>query len=168
MTSAQRPSSTPDSPTPSATTVGGAAGDPVTVEGTTEVLPSVVQKVTAFAAREIPGIVALGGSTSRAVGAMRQTLTGNTENTAGIRVELAEQQAHISLDDEIEYGVGARELVRALRRHVPKAVEEIAGVTVVELNVVITDVHLPGADPDADAAGAAPPPGATPPPGPPL
>ena len=159
MTSAS-PGSTPSSPTPTATSVSGAAGDPTTVEGTTEVLPSVVQKVTAYAAREIPGVVALGASASRAVGAVRQTLTGNTENTAGVRVELADQQAHIGLDVEIEYGVGARELVRALRRHVPKAVEEIAGVAVVELNVVITDVHLPGADLDADA-GAAPPPAAT-------
>lgn len=161
MTSAQPPRSTPASPTPTATSVSGAAGDPTTVEGTTEVLPSVVQKVTAFAAREIPGVVALGGSTSRAVGAVRQTLTGSTENTAGVRVELAEQTARIGLDIEIEYGVGARELVRALRRHVPKAVEEIAGVTVVELNVVITDVHLPGADADADAGPPPPPPGAT-------
>jgi len=158
MTSAQRPGSTPSSPTPTATSVSGAAGDPSTVEGTTEVLPSVVQKVAAYAAREIPGVVALGGSASRAVGAVRQTLTGNTENTAGVRVELADQQAHIGLDVEIEYGVGARELVRALRRHVPKAVEEIAGVTVVELNVVITDVHLPGADTDPDAGAVPPPP----------
>lgn len=158
MTSAQRPGTTPSSPTPTATSVSGAAGDPSTVEGTTEVLPSVVQKVTAYAAREIPGVVALGGSTSRAVGAVRQTITGNTENTAGVRVELADQQAHLGLDVEIEYGVGARELVRALRRHVPKAVEEIAGVTVVELNVVITDVHLPGADTDADSGATPPPP----------
>jgi uncharacterized alkaline shock family protein YloU len=160
MTSAQRPGSTPDSPTPTATSVSGAAGDPTTVEGTTEVLPSVVQKVTAFAAREIPGVVALGGSASRAVGAVRQTLTGNTENTAGVRVELEDQKAHLGLDVEIEYGVGARELVRALRRHVPKAVEEIAGVTVVEMNVVITDVHLPGEDVATPAAEPPPPPGA--------
>ena len=56
MTSAERPSSTPSSPTPTATSVGGAGavGDPTAVDGTTEVLPSVVQKVTAFSAREIP------------------------------------------------------------------------------------------------------------------
>jgi uncharacterized alkaline shock family protein YloU len=90
MTSAQRPSSTPDSPTPTATSMGGAA-DPTAVPGTTEVLPSVVQKVTAYAVREIPGVVALGASASRAVGAVRQTLTGSTENTAGVRVELADQ-----------------------------------------------------------------------------
>ncbi|GLZ46560.1 hypothetical protein Acsp06_27450 [Actinomycetospora sp. NBRC 106375] len=164
MTSAQRPSSTPDSPTPTATSVGGAAGDPTTVEGTTEVLPSVVQKVTAFAAREIPGVAALGGSASRAVGAVRQTLTGNTENTAGVRVELEEQTARIGVDVAIEYGVGARELVRALRRHIPRAVEEIAGVTVVELNVVITDVQLPGGE-DADAGATPPPPPPPPRPG---
>ena len=42
--------------------------------------------------------------------------------------------------------MGAKELVRSLRRHVPTAVEEIAGVPVVALDIVITDVHLPGED----------------------
>lgn len=143
------------SPTPGATPIVGEPGLEVGVVGTTEVLPSVVQKVVAFAVREIPGVIALGGGgTARAVGAVRQTLTGSSENTAGVRVELEEQQARIGLDVEIEYGAGARELVRALRRHVPRAVEEIAGVPVVELNIVITDVHLPGPDvPDAGLDG---------------
>jgi uncharacterized alkaline shock family protein YloU len=149
MTSATPPR--PSSPTPGAAPLGGgpaaAAGAAVPVEGTTEVLPAVVQKVTAYAAREIPGVVALGGSTSRAVGAVRQSLTGSTENTAGVRVDLTDDTAKVGLDVEIEYGVGAKELVRSLRRHVPQAVEEIAGVTVTELNIVVTDVHLPGADP---------------------
>lgn len=151
-------------PTTAATTMNAAtgatpiAGEPGLeggVAGTTEVLPSVVQKITAFAVREIPGVVALGGGgAARAVGAMRQTLTGSTENTAGVRVELEEQKARIAVDVEIEYGVGAHELVRAVRRHVPKAVEEIAGVPVVELDIVITDVHLPGPDVDQARAGS--------------
>ena len=114
------------------------------VSGTTEVLPAVVQKVVAYAARDIPGVVQLGAASSRAVGAVRQTLTGNTENVGGVRVELDKDTAAIGLDVEIEYGVGAKELTRALRRHVPEAVEQIAGVRVTELNIVITDVHLPG------------------------
>lgn len=153
MTSATPPR--PSSPTPGAAPLGGgpaASGTAVPVEGTTEVLPAVVQKVTAYAAREIPGVVALGASTSRAVGAVRQTLTGGSDNTAGVRVDLTDDTAKVGLDVEIEYGVGAKELVRSLRRHVPQAVEEIAGVTVTELNIVVTDVHLPGAD-----AGSPPP-----------
>lgn len=148
MTSAQGKS--PSSPTPGAAPVAGAAVAGATaVQGTTEVLPSVVQKVVAFAAREIPGVVALGGSgAARAVGAVRQTLTGNTENTVGVRVDLSDQRATIGMDVEIEYGAGAQALVAALRRHVPKAVEEIAGVPVVQLDIVITDVHLPGGDPE--------------------
>jgi uncharacterized alkaline shock family protein YloU len=114
------------------------------VTGTTEVLPAVIQKVVAYAARDIPGVVSLGAAGSRAVGAVRQTLTGSTENVGGVRVELERDTATIGLDVEIEYGVGARELTRALRRHVPEAVEQIAGVHVTELNIVITDVHLPG------------------------
>lgn len=137
MTSATPPVTPPLPPTtPGAGEVGG----------TTEVLPAVVQKVTAFAAREIPGVVALGGATSRAVGAVRQTLTGGTENVGGVRVDLEGDTAVVGLDVEIEYGVGARELVRGLRRHVPEAVEQIAGVRITELNVVVTDVHLPMAE----------------------
>lgn len=148
------PSSRPSTPAPGRTP--GAAGVADTgavagVDGSTEVLPAVVAKVTAFAAREIPGVVTLGGNTARAVGAVRQTLTGNSENTAGVRVELADQKASIGMDIGIEYGVGAKELVKALRRHVPLAVEQIAGIPVVELNIVITDVHLPGADTEAGA-----------------
>jgi uncharacterized alkaline shock family protein YloU len=144
--SAPRPSAPAPGATPGAASLPG-AGIPegAGISGSTEVLPGVVAKVTAFAAREIPGVVALGGSTSRAVGAVRQTLTGS-EGTPGIRVDLTDQKAHIAMDVEIEYGVGAKELVRSLRRHVPTAVEEIAGVPVVALDIVITDVHLPGED----------------------
>jgi uncharacterized alkaline shock family protein YloU len=123
-----------------------ATGDVTAVDGTTEVLPSVVQKVVSLSAREIPGVVALGSGGSRAVGALRQTFTGGSENLAGVRVDLSDQQARIAMDVVIEYGAGTRELVRALRRHIPKAVEEIAGVPVVQLDIVVTDVHLPGED----------------------
>ncbi|HEY2193498.1 MAG TPA: Asp23/Gls24 family envelope stress response protein [Actinomycetospora sp.] len=131
----------------------------VPVTGTTEVLPAVVQKVVAYAAREIPGVVALGAAGSRAVGAVRQTLTGNTENVGGVRVELNGDTAVVGLDVEIEYGAGARELTRGLRRHVPEAVEQIAGVRVTELNIVVTDVHLPGRD---DEPAPTPPPPSAP------
>lgn len=146
--SAPRPSAPTVGPTPGAAPLPGAgAPDPVAVAGSTEVLPGVVAKVAAFAAREIPGVVALGGSgAARAVGAVRQTLTGSSDNTAGVRVDLTDQRAHLSMDVEIEYGVGAKELVRALRRHVPTAVEEIAGVPVTALDIVVTDVHLPTED----------------------
>ena len=125
--------------------------DPTAVTGTTEVLPAVVQKVVAFATREIPGVAGLGGSGARAVGALRQTLTGS-ENVAGVRVEMEGETAVVGLDVAIEYGAGARELTRALRRHVPEAVDQIAGVRVVELNIVVTDVVLPGAEVDDPAA----------------
>ena len=128
--------------------------DPLEVTGTTEVLPAVVQKVVAFATREIPGVTDLGGAASRALGSVRQTLTGG-ENVAGVRVDLTGDTAVVGLDVAIEYGSGAREITRALRRHVPEAVDQIAGVRVVELNIVITDVVLPGvADPEVQAPGS--------------
>lgn len=140
---------------------GGPTVTGTTVTGTTEVLPAVVQKVVAYAAREIPGVVALGATGSRTIGAVRQSLTGGTENVGGVRVELDGDTATVGLDVEIEYGVGARELTRGLRRHVPEAVEQIAGVRITELNIVVTDVHLPGADDDPASTTPPPPPSAT-------
>lgn len=145
MTSAKKP-------TPSTTPTTGAPE----VSGSTEVLPAVVQKVVAYAAREIPGVVTLGGAGSRAVGAVRQTLTGSTENVGGVRVELDGDTATVGLDVAIEYGAGARELTRGVRRHVPEAVEQIAGVRIRELNIVITDVVLPGREDDEPTPPPAP------------
>ena len=147
MTSATPPvPPSPSGPRPPTPPLPGVA-DPAagaSVQGTTEVLPTVVQKVSAFAAREIPGVVALGGASgaAKALGAVRSTVTGS--DTTGVRVEMDGETARLALDVEIEYGVGARELVRALRRHIPSAVEEIAGVLVTALDIKITDVHLPG------------------------
>lgn len=126
-----------------------------TSQGSTKIAPQVVQKVTALAAREVSGIHAMGGGVSRAFGALRERVPGaGTAQTAGVQVEVGEKQAAIDLDVIVEYGASIVELTRAVRRNVISAVEQMAGLDVIEVNISVNDVHVPSEDSDEQRSAA--------------
>ena len=53
----------------------------------------------------------------------------------------------------VEYGVSIVEVSDAIRRNIIEQIEGTTGLEVVEVNINVTDVHLP--DDDSDAAEAA-------------
>jgi uncharacterized alkaline shock family protein YloU len=120
----------------------------ITEEGRTTINDTVVTKVAGVAAREVAGVYAMGGGMSRALGAMRDQLSGGggSRVTQGVTVEVGERQAAIDLDLTVEYGVSIPELAAGVRRNVSNAVEKICGLEVTEVNVAVNDVHLPGED----------------------
>lgn len=126
-------------------------------QGRTTIAASVVQKIAGIAAREIAGVHSMGGGVSRAFGAIRERIPGGgtgASNIAGVQVEVGEKQAAIDLDLVVEYGVSIADLARAVRRNVIHAVERITGLEVIEVNIAVTDVHLPDEDgPETAATG---------------
>jgi uncharacterized alkaline shock family protein YloU len=108
----------------------------------------VVQKIAGIAAREISGVHAMGVSTSRAFGAVRERIPGSSgPNVAqGVGVEVGETQAAIDLDIVVEYGVSITDLGRSIQRNVKQAVERMTGLDVVEVNINVDDLYLPGQD----------------------
>jgi uncharacterized alkaline shock family protein YloU len=120
----------------------------ITEEGRTEIADSVVSKVVGVAAREVPGVYAMGGGMSRAFGAMREALPGaaGSSISQGVTVEVGERQAAIDLNLTAEYGVSIPDLAAGVRRNVSSAVEKICGLEVTEVNISVDDVHLPGDD----------------------
>ncbi|MEU8638341.1 Asp23/Gls24 family envelope stress response protein [Amycolatopsis sp. NPDC048633] len=114
--------------------------------GRTTISSVVVQKVAGLAAREVAGVHALGGGgVSRALGALRERIPGSgTVTTAGVAVEVGEKQAAIDLDVIVEYGARIADVARAVRRNVITAVEQITGLEVIEVNIAVNDIHLPG------------------------
>ena len=54
----------------------------------------------------------------------------------------------------VEYGVSIAELGRSIQRNVKQAVERMTGLRVVEVNIAVDDVYLPGTDDDQDTAPA--------------
>jgi uncharacterized alkaline shock family protein YloU len=117
-----------------------------TPRGRTTISDSVVQKIAGIAAREVSGVVNLGGGTARMVGAMRERIPGAAGVSAGqgVAVEVGERQAAVDLDLVAEYGVAIADLANAVRRNVIYSVERMTGLEVTEVNIAVDDVHLPG------------------------
>ena len=120
-------------------------------DGKISVAQGVVQKIAGMACREISGVHAMGTGSTRAFGAIRQRIPGSSgpNVSQGVGVEVGETQAAIDLDIVIEYGVSVADLGRSIQRNVKQSIERMTGLDVVEVNVMIDDVHLPDSGDDA-------------------
>ncbi len=139
-----------------AITPATAASPLESTQGRTEIADGVVAKIAGLAAREVHGVAGFGTSAARAFGAITERIAGGRSSaTQGVSVEVGERQAAIDVTVVVEYGVPITELARAIRRNVIGAVEQMTGLQVVEVNVEVVDLHLPGDD-DAEADAPAP------------
>jgi uncharacterized alkaline shock family protein YloU len=120
-------------------------------DGKITVAENVVQKIAGMACREVSGVYAMGSGGTRAFGAFRERIPGSTgPNIAqGVGVEVGETQAAVDLDIVIEYGVSVADVGRAIQRNVKQAIERMTGLDVVEVNVMVDDVHTPDSGDDA-------------------
>ncbi|MEC3982536.1 Asp23/Gls24 family envelope stress response protein [Amycolatopsis sp. H20-H5] len=131
-------------------TTGGAL---VSKQGSTTIADTVVQKVAGLATREVSGVYALGGGAARAFSAIRERIPGASASAGqGVSVEVGEKQAAIDLQILVEYGVSIADLSRSVRKNVINAVEQMTGLEVVEVNINVSDVHIPGDDEGEDQA----------------
>jgi uncharacterized alkaline shock family protein YloU len=124
---------------------GAEPGTLVTKEGVTTIADTVVQKIAGLATREVSGVYALGGGAARAFGALRERIPGASASASqGVSVEVGEKQAAVELQILVEYGVSIADLARSVRRNVITSIEQMTGLEVVEVNINITDVYIPG------------------------
>jgi uncharacterized alkaline shock family protein YloU len=121
-----------------------------TGDGQISVAEGVVQKIAGKACREVSGVHAMGTGSARAFGALRERIPGSSgpNVSQGVGVEVGETEAAIDLDIVVEYGVSIAELGRSIQRNVKQSVERMTGLRVVEVNVAVDDVYLPGTGSD--------------------
>jgi uncharacterized alkaline shock family protein YloU len=122
-------------------------------EGKISIAQGVVSKIAGVACREISGVHAMGSSTGRALGALRERIPGSSGARVdqGVGVEVGETQAAIDVDVVVEYGVSIADLGQSIQRNVKQSVERMTGLEVVEVNVNVDDVYLPSTDEDQDS-----------------
>jgi uncharacterized alkaline shock family protein YloU len=138
--------STPTAPAPvqSSTPTKGdqnSDSDLLTEHGRTSIADSVVAKIAGVAAREISGVHAMGGGTSRAMGALREAVS-SPNASQGVSVEVGERQAAIDLTIVVEYGASIVDLADGVRSNVIDRTELMTGLEVTEVNIAIDDVYL--------------------------
>ncbi|WOF23217.1 Asp23/Gls24 family envelope stress response protein [Microbacterium betulae] len=147
-TAAPQPAATPgsrvdkvDRPAPS----GEKAQEGTT--GHTTIADGVVAKVAGIAAREVSGVYALGGGGARTLGAIRDAINA-TDLTQGVKVEVGETQAAADITIVVEYPAPVQDVASQVRAAVTRAISQLVGLEVVEVNVAVDDVHLPTDDND--------------------
>jgi len=118
--------------------------------GSTNISDTVVQKIAGIAAQEVEK-VQVGGGTAAAVtgflgnvsGAVTGSSSGGGSPTSGVSVEVGQEEAAVDLTMAIEYGVSIPQITEAVRRNVINRVENLTGLGVTEVNIVVNDVQLP-------------------------
>lgn len=122
----------------------GAVSVPAAVPGPgrTVISETAVAKVAGIAARAVPGVYSLGSGPSRALGAIRDAV-GSTDHATGVRAEVGETQVAVDISLVASYGRPLHSLANQVRAAVYRAVEELVGLQVIEVNVEVTDVYVP-------------------------
>jgi uncharacterized alkaline shock family protein YloU len=139
---------TPASSASSSSSTGLLGG---TTGGKTDINNSVVAKIAGIAARDVPGVYALGGGAARALGAIRN-LANQTDLSQGISVEVGETQVASDVTIVAEYPTNLQDVAQGVREAVATAIESYVGLQVTEVNVTVTDVHIPSDDDDKNQA----------------
>lgn len=125
-----------------------------TDHGTTTIEENVVAKIAGMAARQVPGVYGMGNAVRRAFSAVTDRIPNAQTNVAGgISVQKGETQAAVEVTVVVEYGVSIVEVSDAIRRNIIEQIEGTTGLEVVEVNINVTDVHLP--DDDSGSSEAA-------------
>ena len=143
---------------PPAGTPAAPPARPEAVGGKTAISEQAVAKVAAIAARAVEGVYALGTGSGRALGAVRDAV-GASSATQGVHVEVGESEVAVDVTLVAVYGIPLTRVADNVREAVYSAVESLVGLRVVEVNVDVNDVQIPGAPegrPDKARPGSAP------------
>lgn len=123
--------------------LGGEYSAAVAATGRTVVHENAVAKVAAAAARAVPGVHSLGSAPSRALGAIREAVGPVlSDHATGVRAEVGQAQAAVDVTLVAQYGVPLQQLADQVRAAVYRAVEDLTGLQVIEVNVEIADVFI--------------------------
>lgn len=117
--------------------------------GKTTIEDGVVAKIAGIAAREVKGVYALGGGAARAIGAIRDALN-STDLSQGVSVEVGEKQVAVDVTIVAEYPVSLQQVADEVRAAIYRAMEDLVGMEVAEVNVTVNDVHIPSDDDEND------------------
>lgn len=117
--------------------------------GSTTVADGVVAKIAGIAAKDIPGVYALGGGGARVLGSLREAV-GQKDLTQGVSVEVGQTQVAADITLVVEYPHPLQKVADEVRDAIFTAVEDLVGMEVTEVNVTITDIHISSEDDDSE------------------
>jgi uncharacterized alkaline shock family protein YloU len=121
--------------------------------GTTTIANEVVEKIAGIAAREVPGVYDLGGDVARVFAAVKDRVglgDAGEDTDRGVRVRLDGRVAAITVTIVIEFGFVVHSVTEKVRAKVISSVENLLGLEVAQVDVVVDDVHVEDSGPVGD------------------
>jgi uncharacterized alkaline shock family protein YloU len=114
--------------------------------GTTSIADEVVEKIAGIAVREVPGVYDIGGDVARVLAGLKERIglgDADDETDRGMRVRLQGRTAQVNVTLVIEYGFVVHSVAEKVRTKVINAIENLLGLEVTEVNILVDDVHVP-------------------------
>ena len=78
-------------------------------------------------------------------------ILGKRNLSKGVKVEVGEKECSIDANIRVEYGVRIPDVAVAVQQKILKAVTDMTGLKVVEVNVYVQDIHVPKIEEDEKA-----------------
>ena len=98
----------------------------------------VVAVIAGVAVSEVPGVAGMSGGFA---GGITEVLSGKKNLAKGIKVDINDKKAKIDVNIIVEYGSRIPDVAFEIQNRVKKAVENMTGLTVEEVNVHVQGVN---------------------------
>ena len=100
----------------------------------------VIAVIAGVAVSEVPGVSGMAGGFA---GGISEVFSGKKNLAKGIKVDATETEAKIDVNIIVEYGTRIPDVAFEIQNRVKKAVENMTGLKVLEVNVHVQGVHTP-------------------------
>ncbi len=112
----------------------------VTSDSSVVISEEVVSVIAGVAVSEVKGVVDTAGGFA---GGISEVLSGKKKLSKGIKVEVGEKETKIDVNIIVEYGTRIPDVAFEIQNKVKKAVKEMTGLDVLEVNVHVQGVRTP-------------------------
>ena len=109
-----------------------------TTENTIKISDDVVSIIAGKAVSEVEGVSSMAGGFA---GGITEVLSGKKNFSKGIKVDVGEKETKIDVNIIVEYGTRIPDIAFEIQNRVKKAVENMTGLKVLEVNVHVQGVH---------------------------
>jgi uncharacterized alkaline shock family protein YloU len=117
--------------------------DAKATKGKTSIANGVVAKIVGIAAREIDGVHDVAGTGAGAtISGLASRVTRSDTRAQGVSVEVGEREAAASITIIADYGVSIPQVADAVRRNIIDRVEAMTGLTVIAVDIAVTDLYF--------------------------
>lgn len=106
--------------------------------GTIQIAPEVIEVIAGLATIEVEGIAGMSGGLAGGIA----ELLGKKNVSKGVKVEVGQKEAAVDVSVVIQYGYKIPEVANNVQENIKRSIEVMTGLTVVEVNVHVHDVHL--------------------------